>query len=401
MVLVLGVSLEWPIDPLDSGRSQQKSGISGGRIVMFADYISVAFGFAALSISSSAAFTIRPLEHSRAAAAQTRIHTHEMLARNAGKSSGRPFEIKRIDHIVIRCRGFPEMFDFYHRVLGCTLDEPEGDHLNRFGGALTHLRAGESYIDLLSYDDGHLTGDGVAAVQRMHAGGVGTKRSLDDLALSAEESTLDHLCLRVRGFEMQSMIAYLESEGAQIVTSGDRRLGADGVGPSVYVRDPEGNVVELKGDPYPVAADQGDGQRKAKELQSTSPSRKETTTRRKDEVATAKVESVPSTPCNRICRYNGSFFEGKVCSKSLPFCGSSLRSQTPLVHQHANRNCAVGCFRETYEIQTWQSMGPYEKSLALLDAIDRCESVAESFEGAVQVSDLVSQREYWQTLATR
>ncbi|EJK58626.1 hypothetical protein THAOC_21239, partial [Thalassiosira oceanica] len=138
----------------------------------------------------------------------------------------------------------------------------------------------------------------------------------------------------------------------------DRRLGADGVGPSVYVRDPEGNVVELKGDPYPVAADQGDGQRKAKELQSTSPSRKETTTRRKDEVATAKVESVPSTPCNRICRYNGSFFEGKVC---------------------------IGCFRETYEIQTWQSMGPYEKSLALLDAIDRCESVAESFEGAVQV----------------
>jgi len=348
---------------------------------MFADYISVAFGFAALS--SSAAFTIRPLEHSRAAAAQTRTHTHEMLARNAGKSSGRPFEIKRIDHIVIRCRGFPEMFDFYHRVLGCTLDEPEGDHLNRFGGALTHLRAGESYIDLLSYDDGHLTGDGVAAVQRMHAGGVGTKRSLDDLALSAEESTLDHLCLRVRGFEMQSMIAYLESEGAQIVTSGDRRLGADGVGPSVYVRDPEGNVVELKGDPYPVAADQGDGQRKAKELQSTSPSRKETTTRRKDEVATAKVESppnegivqeVPSTPCNRICRYNGSFFEGKVC---------------------------IGCFRETYEIQTWQSMDPYEKSLALLDAIDRCESVAESFEGAVQVSDLVSQREYWQTLATR
>lgn len=381
MVLVLGVSLEWPIDPLDSGRSQQKSGISGGRIVMFADYISVAFGFAALS--SSAAFTIRPLEHSRAAAAQTRIHTHEMLARNAGKSSGRPFEIKRIDHIVIRCRGFPEMFDFYHRVLGCTLDEPEGDHLNRFGGALTHLRAGESYIDLLSYDDGHLTGDGVAAVQRMHAGGVGTKRSLDDLALSAEESTLDHLCLRVRGFEMQSMIAYLESEGAQIVTSGDRRLGADGVGPSVYVRDPEGNVVELKGDPYPVAADQGDGQRKAKELQSTPPSRKEKTTRRKDEVATAKVESppnegivqeVPSTPCNRICRYNGSFFEGKVC---------------------------IGCFRETYEIQTWQSMDPYEKSLALLDAIDRCESVAESFEGAVQASDLVSQREYWQTLAAR
>ena len=46
-------------------------------------------------------------------------------------------------------------------------------------------------------------------------------------------------------------------------------------------------------------------------------------------------------------------------------------------------------------------MNPYEKSLALLDAIDRCEAVTESFEGAVRVSDLVSQLKYWQTLAAR
>ena len=297
---------------------------------MFAYYIStVVFVFA--TIPSSAAFTafnIRPAAHS------SRKHAHD-IARHASKSSDadvtrRPFEIKRIDHIVIRCRSFPEIFDFYHRVLGCTLDEPEGEHLNRFGGALTHLRAGESYIDLLSYDVGHLTGDGVSAVQRMHAGGVGLgTRSLDDVALSADESTLDHLCLRVGSFEMQSMIAYLESEGAQIVAAGDRRLGADGVGPSVYVRDPEGNVIELKGDPYPVAANQDDGKRKGKKLQITSPPKRETTLR-KDEgfSAAAKIVSqpnqgtaqeVPSTPCNRICRYNGSFFEGKVCSKFLDY----------------------------------------------------------------------------------
>ena len=355
-------------------------------------FVSVAFGFVAVASS----FTIRPLAH-------TRKHAHD-IARHASKPSDRPFEIKRLDHIVIRVRSFPEMFDFYHRVLGCTLDEPEGAHLNRFGGALTHLRAGESYIDLLSYDAGHLTGEGVSAIQRMHAGGVGLgERSLGDVTLSADDSTLDHMCLRVGSFEIQSMITYLESEGAQIVASGDRRLGADGVGPSVYVRDPEGNVVELKGDPYPVDADQGDGQRKGKELQITSPPREETTTR-KDEAAAAKIESpqgtvqeVPSTPCNRICRYNGSFFEGKVCSESLP---NKLRVSLTLSKSYrAPTKFAVGCFRETYEIQTWQSMDPYEKSLALLDAIDRCESVTESFEGAVQVSDLVAQQKYWQTSA--
>jgi hypothetical protein len=35
-------------------------------------------------------------------------------------------------------------------------------------------------------------------------------------------------------------------EGAEISS----RYGAEGEGPSIYVKDPEGNVVELKGPPW-------------------------------------------------------------------------------------------------------------------------------------------------------
>ena len=63
--------------------------------------------------------------------------------------------------------------------------------------------------------------------------------------------------------------------------------------------------------------------------------------------STKNEQEVPITPCNRICRYNNSFYNGKVC---------------------------IGCFRDTYEIKMWQSMTPSEKSLTLLDAIDRCSS---------------------------
>ena len=44
------------------------------------------------------------------------------------------------------------------------------------------------------------------------------------------------------------MIAHLVKHG---VVPGEtkQRYGADGMGPSIYISDPEGNVVELKGPP--------------------------------------------------------------------------------------------------------------------------------------------------------
>jgi len=57
---------------------------------------------------------------------------------------------------------------------------------------------------------------------------------------------MDHLCLRVDPFDAEAIIIHLEAHG---VVPGEvvERSGADGIGPSMYIHDPEGNMVELKG----------------------------------------------------------------------------------------------------------------------------------------------------------
>uniref|UniRef100_A0A7S0AVP6 VOC domain-containing protein n=1 Tax=Minutocellus polymorphus TaxID=265543 RepID=A0A7S0AVP6_9STRA len=160
-----------------------------------------------------------------------------------------PFKLKRIDHVVIRCRNYKAMFDFYTHVLGCTIDRPAD--VNRFGGALTHLRAGDAMIDLLSYDESELTEEGRQAVMKMHGGGEGahSDKALGEIScFEAGMSTMDHLCIRASPFDEEKIIEFMKQMGVDVIDSGNR-YSSEGVGPSIYVKDPEGNVVELKGQP--------------------------------------------------------------------------------------------------------------------------------------------------------
>ncbi|MES3003770.1 MAG: VOC family protein [Pseudomonadota bacterium] len=136
------------------------------------------------------------------------------------------FSIRRIDHIVLRVRDLAVMRDFYMRVLGCTTERVQ----EAIG--LYQLRAGESLIDLVTVD-GKLGREGGAAP-------------------GAEGRNLDHFCLRIEPFDVDALRTWLISQG---VAPGDygQRFGAEGAGPSLYLSDPEGNVVELKGPPAPSA----------------------------------------------------------------------------------------------------------------------------------------------------
>ncbi len=58
-------------------------------------------------------------------------------------------------------------------------------------------------------------------------------------------SSCSHLALRCDDFDADEATAWLESHSVEVINSGSR-FGADGQGFSLYVRDPEGNVVELK-----------------------------------------------------------------------------------------------------------------------------------------------------------
>ena len=132
------------------------------------------------------------------------------------------FEILGLDHVVLRAADVARLTRFYCDVLGCSV-ERERPELG-----LTQLRAGVSLIDLIAVD-GELGRAGGAAPGK-------TRRNMD------------HLCLRIEPFDANALVAHLVSNG---LTVGEirSRFGADGYGPSLYISDPEGNVVELKGPP--------------------------------------------------------------------------------------------------------------------------------------------------------
>jgi len=91
---------------------------------------------------------------------------------------------------------------------------------------LVQLRAGRSLVDLVPID-GELG----------RAGGT---------APGAEGRNLDHFCFRVEPFDAVGIRKELEAQGIAVGPVASR-FGAEGEGPSIYVTDPEGNVVELKG----------------------------------------------------------------------------------------------------------------------------------------------------------
>ena len=291
-----------------------------------------------------------------------------------------PFRLSKIDHVVIRCRNFSRMFDFYTNVLGCTIDHP--DDVGRFGGALTHLRAGESLIDLLNYDQDQLSANGETKLAQMHSGGQGISK-LSDVVFSASTSTMDHFCVRVDEFDEEKMISYFESHGINVIDVGPRK-GAEGVGLSLYLEDPEGNVVELKGpsEPPPPRPDiKLEASKDSASIDTYTPTMSRSASQKtdpdtelppKDEIeeTTTPSDSFAVTPCTRICRYNADFYGGQVC---------------------------IGCFREGFEIGSWSSMSDMERSYALLDAADR--SSEEIFEGSVSKEELLRQARAWEERA--
>ncbi|HVA41451.1 MAG TPA: VOC family protein [Candidatus Binataceae bacterium] len=123
-----------------------------------------------------------------------------------------PLKIRELDHVVLRCRDQARMLDFYTRVLGLA----EERRIDEIG--LIQLRAGASMVDLVP-----------AAEPRAEGG-----------------RNVDHICLGVEIADLGDAVTYLRAQAVEIAGEPAMRYGARGMGLSIYVRDPEGNVVELK-----------------------------------------------------------------------------------------------------------------------------------------------------------
>ena len=123
-----------------------------------------------------------------------------------------PLKVAELDHVVLRCRDQNRALDFYTRILGLR----EERRIEQIG--LIQLRAGRSMIDLVP----------------------ATHPRIED-ALN-----VDHVCLAVEARDLNEVTRYLRELSVEVIGEPAMRYGAHGAGLSIYVRDPEGNVVELK-----------------------------------------------------------------------------------------------------------------------------------------------------------
>ena len=124
--------------------------------------------------------------------------------------------IRNLDHVVVRTADVDRAIRFYCDVLGCRVER----RVDRIG--LIQMRAGQAMIDLIdAKDDPPPEGSG----------------------------NMDHFAVRLEEFDEAAIRAHLSAHGiaAPEVKS---RYGAEGDGPSIYIQDPDGNTVELKGPPY-------------------------------------------------------------------------------------------------------------------------------------------------------
>ncbi len=129
-------------------------------------------------------------------------------------------EVAGIDHIVLRTTKLNEMLKFYCEVLGCKVERETSYEIG-----ITQLRAGSALIDLVRVD---------SKIGKLGGGPP-----------SKTENNVDHFCLQLKKISEEEIKSHLESHGISVGDFSDR-YGAQGTGRSVYIKDPEGNTVELR-----------------------------------------------------------------------------------------------------------------------------------------------------------
>ena len=132
-------------------------------------------------------------------------------------TAGGAVRVAGLDHVVLRVADIDRAIAFYGDVLGLPVER----RLPEIG--LVQLRAGTAMIDLVP-------------------------RSEDE----DEGRNMDHFAVRIERMDVPAIQAHLKRHG---IDPGEvrRRYGAEGYGSSIYVTDPDGNTVELKGPPETAA----------------------------------------------------------------------------------------------------------------------------------------------------
>jgi len=126
--------------------------------------------------------------------------------------------ITKLDHVVIRSKNPENLVEFYSKVLGCPIERQLSGDVELF-----QLRAGDALIDI-----------------------IGDHERRNGSADDREGRNMDHFCVLLDSFNENAIREHLAKHG---VTGSklETRYGAAGNGPSIYIQDPDGNTIELKG----------------------------------------------------------------------------------------------------------------------------------------------------------
>ena len=128
-----------------------------------------------------------------------------------------PINLTGIDHVVLRARDFEGLIEFYTDVIGCGLERISPNY------GIAQLRAGQSLVDIVDVS-GRLGGS----------------------VPNHQAENMDHFALQIDPWNEAAIIEHLKNHGVEL-GGVEQRYGARGNGPSLYIQDPEGNHLELKG----------------------------------------------------------------------------------------------------------------------------------------------------------
>jgi L-fuculose-phosphate aldolase len=140
--------------------------------------------------------------------------------RTAAIAEGAGLSLRGLDHVVVRVADLERALRFYRDALGLPIER----RIEALG--LVQLRAGGALIDLVPVDS------------PLGRAGGGPP--------DPNARNVDHFALTLARFDEPALRALFARFGVPASETAER-YGAEGYGPSIYLTDPDGNTVELKG----------------------------------------------------------------------------------------------------------------------------------------------------------
>ena len=128
-------------------------------------------------------------------------------------------KITEMDHIVLRVKDVEESLRFYTEVLGMKSERVDQWRAGEIRFPSARINA-DTIIDFFESDQEPIAKEGV--------------------------KNQDHYCMVIEKTDMEALKAKFEAIGVDIQAGPGKRWGSHGDGTSLYIYDPDNNVVELR-----------------------------------------------------------------------------------------------------------------------------------------------------------